>query len=93
VIFANRDRAVVATLTFTRDRRGKIIVAIGTRDRRIAAVAAIKHHGQGSDKTSLACNGVTSHWNRPGATLQLRLPAGCINAGNYGASGAWLSGN
>jgi hypothetical protein len=96
--FGNRDHAIVTTLTFTVDRPGTVIVAIGTRDRRIAAVIGSRHHRQGQDRVSLfnprgaarRCAGLSSEWKRPSATLQIRLPARCVSRGNYGAIRAWV---
>jgi hypothetical protein len=94
VAFHNRDRAVVVDLSFVRDRRGVVIVALRTRQHRMAAVVVSKHHRTGPDtafvvghKTS--CRGLTSAWDRTAATLRLRVPAGCVLRGNYGAVRAW----
>lgn len=94
VAFHNRDRAVVVDLTFVRDVRGVVIVALGTRQRKMAAVVVSKHRRTGPDTTFLvghktSCGGLTSAWDRSAATLSLRVPAGCVLSGNYGAVRAW----
>jgi hypothetical protein len=90
VAFHNRDRAVVVDLSFVRDVRGVVIVALRTRQHRMAAVVASLHRRTGPDTTFLvghktSCRGLTSAWNRAAATLSLRVPAGCVLSGNYGA--------
>jgi hypothetical protein len=94
VAFHNRDRAVVVDLSFVRDVRGVVIVAIRTRQHRVAAVVVSKHRRTGQDSTFLvghktSCRGLTSAWNRAAATLSLRVPAACVLTGNYGAVKAW----
>ena len=96
--FGNRDHVVVTTLTFTADRPGKVIVAIGTRDRRVTAVIESRHRRQGPDDvllfnprgTARPCSGLTSKWQRPSATLRIRLSARCVQGGDYGAIRAWV---
>jgi hypothetical protein len=98
VRFGNRDHAVFTTMTFTEDVPGTVVVAIGTRDRRFAAIVGTKHRQQGPDRTFLLtrrgtprpCPGLASEWKRQAATLQLRLPARCMQRGNYGAIRAWV---
>jgi hypothetical protein len=98
VRFGNRDHAIFTTMTFTRDRPGKVIVAIGTKDQKFAAIIGSRHRQQGPDQTFLSsrrgahrsCPGLASEWKRQSATLQLRLPARCVQRGNYGAIRAWL---
>jgi hypothetical protein len=94
VDFHNRDRAVVVDLSFVRDVRGVVIVALGTRQHRVAAVVVSKHRRTGPDTTSLvghrsSCRGVASAWDRAAAALILRVPAACVLNGNYGAVRAW----
>ena len=90
--FRNRDRAIVATLTFVRDRPGAVIV--GVRARKGPSVGIVsRHHRHGADEVfafsrrsgGAACSRVTSDWSRARATVTLRLPARCLNKGNYGA--------
>jgi hypothetical protein len=98
VRFGNRDHAVFTTTTFVKDRPGKVIVAIGTKDNRYAAIIGSRHRQQGPDQTFLLsrrgqhrpCPGLASEWKRQSAVLQLRLPARCVQRGNYGAIRAWL---
>lgn len=95
VVFANRDRAVVVTLTFTRDRRGDVIVLVQPRNRRGVAIVS-RHPRSGPDRNFLEgpggrvpCAALTSDWNRSAATLRLRMPARCLDGGNYGAVRGW----
>jgi hypothetical protein len=89
-VVANRDRAVVTTITYTHDRPSKVVVAIDPRHLHRNRFEAIKHYRSGPDKSVSLCSGVTSHWNRAKATQRLRLPARCIHAGNYGAVRVWV---
>ena len=94
VDFHNRDRAVVVNLSFVRDVRGVVIVALRTRQHRVAAVVVSKHRRTGPDTTFLVghksgCRGLASAWDRGAATLSLRVPAACVLHGNYGAVKAW----
>lgn len=92
VNFASHDHAILVTLRFTRDKVGKVIVAVKTRDG-LAAVVVSKHYRRGPDHTSsligTACAGPTSTWDRAAAMLRLRLPASCVLDGNYGAVKSW----
>jgi hypothetical protein len=94
VAFHNRDRAVVVDLSFVRDVRGLVMVALTTRQHRVAAVLVSKHRRTGPDTTFLvghesSCRGLTGAWDRAAATLGLRVPATCVLHGNYGAVKAW----
>lgn len=92
VTFANRDHAVVTKLAFARDTRSHVIVAIKARGGPFVGVVS-RHFAQGPDNTVLRrrdytkvpCEGLTSTWQRDAATLKLRMPARCLNGGNYGA--------
>jgi hypothetical protein len=94
VDFHNRDRAVVVDLSFVRDVRAVVIVALRTRQHRVAAVVVSKHRRTGPDTTFVVghksgCRGLASAWDRAAATLSLRVPAVCVLNGNYGAVKAW----
>ena len=97
VNFKNGERAVVITVEFTRDRRGEVIIAMDGRRRGIGASIVSQHRRQGPDTTFLItrdgddapCPRLSSHWDRPEATLQLRMPATCLGDGNYGALRFW----
>ncbi|MDX6317638.1 MAG: hypothetical protein QOD35_1038 [Nocardioidaceae bacterium] len=94
VAFHNGDSAVVVHLSFVRDVRGAVIVALRTRQHRVVAVVVSKHRRTGPDTTFLvghkaSCRDLTSTWDRATATLGLRLPAACVLNGNYGAVKAW----
>lgn len=91
--FHNRDRAIVTTFTFASDRRG--VFFIGVKARTGPAVAIISRHRRtGPDKVFVVsrsgaapapCARVSSDWSRASATVRLRLPARCLDDGNYGA--------
>jgi hypothetical protein len=89
--FANRDRAVVATLTFERDRPGAVFIGVKGRHGRVVAVVRSLHRQQGPDKVSLVererpCRALSSSWNRATATITVRLPSRCVvREGDYGA--------
>jgi hypothetical protein len=91
-VFANRDHVVVSRLTFTEDRPGTVIVKVGARHG--SAVYVISQHRRtGPDNTFLEggerCRGLSSSWDRDAALLRLRLPARCLDGGNYGAVHHW----
>jgi hypothetical protein len=95
--FRNRDRAVVVTIAFTRDRRGEVIVAVDGRTRPPVRIVS-QHRRQGPDRTFLItrtndeapCRGLSSDWDRAEAVVQLRMPARCLGNGNYGALRFWV---
>jgi hypothetical protein len=87
--FKNRERAVVVTVTFTRDRRGEVIVAIDRRKRPFVRLVSL-HRRHGPDNTFMitqsspdACHRVSSDWDRANGVLRLRMPAGCLGDGDY----------
>ena len=90
--FANRDHAIVTTLSFARDTRSHVIVGVKARGVPFVGVVS-RHFAKGPDHTYLVrrdytkvpCQGLTSTWHRDVATLELRLPARCLSRGNYGA--------
>jgi hypothetical protein len=95
VSFKNRDSAVVVDLTFTRDRRGGIIVAIDSRRSAVSRIIS-QHPVSGDDETFLIgprdvvpCRRLSSEWNRAAATLRLRMPSHCYDGGDYGALRFW----
>ena len=88
--FANRDRAVVATVTFVRDRPGAVFIGVQGRHGRILAVVESRHHRQGPDEVAFEdgdrCRGLSSTWNRATATIRVRIPSRCVaRDGDYGA--------
>jgi hypothetical protein len=93
VAFANRDHAIVARFRFVHDARGTVIVAVRTRDHRLAQLVISQHRQLGHDRTFLIghppCPGLSSTWRRSAARLTLRLPARCVLVGDYGAIKAW----
>lgn len=96
VSFKNRDQAVVVDLSFTRDRRGEIIVAIASRGGPLLRIIS-QHPASGDDKIFLIersdeevpCRGLSSEWDRAAATLRLRMPSRCLGGGDYGALRFW----
>lgn len=95
VTFRNRDRSVVSALAFTRDRRGDIVVLVKARHGSALRVVS-RHPRRGPDTTFLIddggrvpCPGLTSDWDRSAATVLLRMPASCLDDGNYGAVRNW----
>ena len=92
---SNRDRAVVAKVTFRKDRRGVVSIGIMRRNKLWAAMDT-KHRLSGPDSNYIRigsagnvrrveCDGLTSDWNRRKALLRMRMPAECLGGGNYGA--------
>jgi hypothetical protein len=94
VTVRNADRAVVFTLRFVRDRPGEVIVNVKPRHRPAALIVS-RHRRTGPDevlaisRNGEPCGGLTSVWDRRAATLELRMPARCLNGGNYGAVRFW----
>jgi hypothetical protein len=94
VTVRNADRAVVFTLRFVRDRPGEVIVNVKPRHGSRAIIVS-RHRRSGPDKLLFVardgqpCSGLSSDWSRRAATLQLRMPARCLNGGNYGAVRFW----
>jgi hypothetical protein len=88
----NRDHAIRTTVLFVRDHPGWVIVAVKVRQGPLLRVVS-RHRASGPDKVMLInrrgrevqCGGLTSTWDRSAATVQLRLPSGCVRDGNYGA--------
>ena len=87
----NKDNAVVVLVQFARDRRATVAILTKTRDEPVIAIVSV-HRRSGPDTTfvqsrhaKIPCPGVSSDWNRSAATLKLRMPATCLNQGNYGA--------
>lgn len=94
---SNRDRAVVIDFEFKRDRRGEVIVAVDFRHGP-GAVLVSQHPRRGPDNLLFfecgddspdPCIGLSYDWNRPAASLSLRVPARCVAGGNYGAVRTW----
>ncbi|MGI8887372.1 MAG: hypothetical protein ACR2GB_00125 [Nocardioidaceae bacterium] len=95
VTFSNRDRAVASKLRFARERPGDVILLVSARHGS-AVVIVSEHRRRGLDNTYIvgrdgasACGGLTSDWDRKAARMQVRMPARCLQAGNYGAICGW----
>jgi hypothetical protein len=95
--FANGDRAIVTRLTFRRDRPGTVVVKVKARHGRSVYIVS-EHLRTGPDDTFLfepgtegatRCRGLASSWDREAALLRLRMPARCLDDGNYGAVRHW----
>lgn len=93
----NRDSAVVATVAFDRDVRGDVIVSLDAR-RGSGLRIVHRHRLERRDRTfvvpgsfhqpggsSEGCRGVSGDWHPRSASMTLRLPARCLDDGNYGA--------
>lgn len=92
----NRDRAVVAELELTADRRGTVVVALKRRTGDVLLLVSkhpIKRDGKSFviDKkgNKIPCPRLSVVWHGAGAYVTLRMPANCMNGGNYGAVKAW----
>jgi hypothetical protein len=87
--FANRDHAIVTTLTFKRDRRGVALVGIRTRRGKLTTTIESRHRRHGLDHTFVQqgapCKHVTARWQRRPAQVTIRLPARCLHKGDFGA--------
>lgn len=94
VRFRNGENAFEITAAFKRDRPGAVLVWVKPRNLPGVGVTS-KHYRQGpdsliccrqiSDDGEQQCGGLSSSWNRTAATVRLRIPARCINGGNYDA--------
>lgn len=85
---SNRDRAIVIKLAFVEDAPGALVVRLAARNHSSEVGISSEHRRRGRDNTYLdgaRCNGLTSDWDRRAAKLTLRMPARCLNNGNYGA--------
>jgi hypothetical protein len=92
----NRDSAVVAHVAFDEDVRGDVIVSLDAR-RGSGLRIVHEHRPEGRDRTILVpgsftrpgtptrCAGVSGDWHPRSASVTLRLPARCLDNGNYGA--------
>jgi hypothetical protein len=92
----NRDSAVVATVTFDRNVRGDVIVSLDARNG--SGLRIVHQHRLNSrDRTFVLpgsftqegvdrrCRAVSGDWRPKAASVTLRLPARCLDEGNYGA--------
>jgi hypothetical protein len=90
---ANRDHAIVTTVSVVRVVHGDVAVYIQARgDRRSAGVVVASFHRARGDKNELLtsqgaqkCAGLGATWSDVTDRVQLRLPSGCFDHGNYGA--------
>jgi hypothetical protein len=91
----NEERAVVVRVDFDRVKRGDLTVSVQTRHGPGVRIVSLRRPVNG-DKTYLlpgsfkheqlrACRGVTGLWDVNLDTARLRLPAHCLQSGNYGA--------
>lgn len=98
VVLHNKDHAIVAAMTFKRDTRGEVIVAIRARGHGLVARVVSAHRRQGGDQLRLftngnddtPCLGLRSTWDREAARMRLRLPSACLLDGDYGAVRSWF---
>jgi len=92
---SNRDQSVVATVFFRKDRLGDVVVALRTRHHGTVGLA-VKHRS-GPDKVSfltrhdnVKCPHLQVDWMPKQAAVEFRMPARCLNGGNYGAVKTWV---
>ena len=94
----NRDHRIVAEVTFDRARAGDLVVSVDRRGgrglrmvsryrpdgttRNLVLSGAFTDRGPGR---RVACSGFRVRWDTEAETATLRLPARCLNRGNYGA--------
>ena len=90
---ANRDHAIVSTVTFVRAVRGDLGIRYWARGekRRDMALVFNKHRPRG-DNTSLltidgeeSCRALTVTWDHEADVVKVRLPSRCFREGDYGA--------
>jgi hypothetical protein len=90
---ANRDHAIVTTVTVVRVVHGQVGVWIQARgdSRRSAVVVASTHRARG-DKSQLLnaegvvnCNGLRVTWDETADRVRARVPSRCLHDGDYGA--------
>lgn len=91
----NRDRAVVATVSFRKERLGSVIVAVKSRNH--GAVVLVVKHQANQDRVFFftrndegKCPRLRVDWMAKQAAVQFRMPARCLNGGNYGAIKTWV---
>lgn len=92
VTVKNTDRAIITIIDFRRVVNGDLAIyyqARGTRLRDIVGVAS-EHRSAGDRNFLLAaegqqCAGLRVTWNATQDTARVRLPASCLQRGNYGA--------
>jgi hypothetical protein len=91
----NEERAIVVRVDFDRVKRGDLTVSVQTRRGPGVRIVSLRRPVRG-DKTFLlggsfkreqlrACRRVTGIWSKGLDTARLRLPASCLQSGNYGA--------
>lgn len=93
---SNRDKAVVATVAFDQNVRGAVIVSLDARNGSGLRIVH-KHRLNSLDRTFVLpgsftqegddsrCRAVSGDWRPRAASVTLRLPARCLDEGNYGA--------
>lgn len=92
----NRDSAIVATVAFDRNVRGDVIVSLDARHGSGLRIVH-EHRLDSRDRTFVVphlftqegvdrrCKAVSGDWHPRATSVTLRLPARCLDAGNYGA--------
>src|SRR5436853_5407433 len=92
---SNRDRAVVATVFFRKERHGDVVVALRTRHHGTVGLALV--HRSGADRLlflsrhdKAKCSHLRYDWMPKQVAVQFRMPARCLNGGNYGAVKTWV---
>jgi hypothetical protein len=90
---ANRDHALVVTVSFVRATRGDLGLWFSARGdrRREQALVFSRHRFRGDDNRlrtidgDQPCAGLAVAWDHDADTATVRLPSRCFRAGDYGA--------
>jgi hypothetical protein len=92
VTVANRDHAIVTTVSMVRVGHGQLAVWIQAHgDRLRSAVVVATSHRLHGDKTQLLnadgvveCPGLRVSWDESADQVNARVPSRCLDGGNYG---------
>jgi len=90
---ANRDHAIVTTISLERVGHGHVAVWIQARgDSPHSAVAVVGYHRARGDKSQLLtaagiqeCDGLRVRWEEATDRVRARMPSRCLADGDYGA--------
>jgi hypothetical protein len=90
---ANRDHAIITTISFVRVAHGDLGVAMKARgDRRKQLVGVTSVHRASGDTNLFRtfagvqkCKGLSVTWDATTNRVRVRVPSRCLDNGNYGA--------
>jgi hypothetical protein len=92
VKLANRDHAIVVTISVVRVAHGDLGVRMKARgDRGETALVSSLHRSAGDTNQLFTvageqpCKGLQVKWDQAAARVRVRLPSRCIDGGDYGA--------